>query len=237
MGGEYSVSLDKEKHIVFLKSGNRCAFPGCNNILTEANQVAHIRSKKIDGPRHVPNWNNGNFDVEENLICLCPTHHMLIDSDVYKYSINSLVSMKIEHELYVKNIMEGNAPKNRKFFNNVSKLVCKYNMVKCIGSFDPTVPTREPYLEYMSYFCIELSELLEKNYINKISIDLLNDWSDFNNTLEAYMYYLIPFIQYVPDGPNSGVYINTNPNESREEIQCYRNRLMQCLRKYSGSNL
>ena len=226
------MALDKEKHKVFLKSGNKCAFPGCFNVLTDAHQVAHIRSPKCNGPRHVSNWNNGNFDVEENLICLCPTHHDLIDKNVTQYPIGYLERIKHEHEINVANAIHSVKNKDNKFMDRVDNLIEKYDIVSCIADFDPTVPCREDYLNNMDLFNIEFTEILEKNYTSKVSKALFDDWYKFNEILHSYLLYLIPYIDYVPKDSDTGFYKNNNPLESREVIFEYRSELIQIINKY-----
>ncbi len=226
------MSLDKEKHKVFLKSGNKCAFPGCDNFLTDAHQVAHIRSPKPNGPRHIPDWNYGNFDIEENLICLCPTHHDIIDKNVSQYPISALERIKHEHETKVANAIHNEKNKDNKFIEKVESLIEKYDIVSCIVDYDPTVPCREDYLNNMNLFNMEFAKILKKNYTSKVSKALFNDWYKFNEILHSYLIYLFPYIDYVSQDSDMGFYKNNNPMESREATLEYRRELIQIINKY-----
>ena len=90
------------------RSGNKCAFPGCNcEIVDKDNillgQIAHIEAKEPGGAR----YNAKQTDIErnsyENLICLCPNHHTLIDKKEKEYSVETLKRMKAEHEYKFEN--------------------------------------------------------------------------------------------------------------------------------------
>ncbi|GAB3161953.1 hypothetical protein GCM10027258_79990 [Amycolatopsis stemonae] len=68
-------------------SANRCAFPNCpellvqryEGIMTVTVEVAHIRSEKPRGPRHVPGYQP--VHEFENLLLLCLKHHKMVDDN------------------------------------------------------------------------------------------------------------------------------------------------------------
>lgn len=95
--------------ILWGKSGNRCAFPDCNQLLTEeldnisgnlvTGEQAHIVGKSAKGPRTI----NSSLDSSEinkygNIILLCARHHKLIDDNEENYPINEVLKMKYQHE-------------------------------------------------------------------------------------------------------------------------------------------
>jgi hypothetical protein len=101
----------KEQRILFLKSGNRCAFPDCRRMLTaEASppdgpvvlgEVAHIVADRPDGPRGnypLPTRERNQYD---NLILLCNQHHQLVDAQPQTYTVEKLHAMKEAHEQWV----------------------------------------------------------------------------------------------------------------------------------------
>ena len=62
-------------------------------------EEAHIRSRRVGGPRHDPAYPAAKIDNYENLILLCPTHHTLIDAHGGDaYSVEALIEMKRRHE-------------------------------------------------------------------------------------------------------------------------------------------
>lgn len=87
---------------LYLKSGNQCAFPGCNNPLidNEGNfigQVCHIEAAETRGERFNSNMTNEERRSFENLILLCYEHHV-VTNNVNKYPVSVLKRMKREHE-------------------------------------------------------------------------------------------------------------------------------------------
>ena len=90
------------------KSGNCCAYPGCNNqIVDEDNimigEMAHIEAAEEGGPRYNKKQTDDERNSYDNLIYLCPIHHKIIDRKVDKYSVEKLKEMKSEHEYKFKN--------------------------------------------------------------------------------------------------------------------------------------
>lgn len=89
------------KHL-FALSNNRCAFPNCTQPLVDSDgnlvaEMCHIEAAEPGGER----YNVGQSDEErrsfENLILLCPNHHV-ITNDVVKYTVQELRNMKHAHE-------------------------------------------------------------------------------------------------------------------------------------------
>jgi hypothetical protein len=84
-------------------SGNSCAFPTCKEQHVEPDraktllQVCHIEAAEKGGER----WNTKSNAEErrsfENLILLCPNHHVETN-DVKKYPVEVLKAMKSNHE-------------------------------------------------------------------------------------------------------------------------------------------
>ncbi len=65
--------------------------------LTTPRQEAHIRSSKADGPRYEAGFER--VDEYDNLILLCPTHHIVVDKDNgAHFSSADLEQMKADHE-------------------------------------------------------------------------------------------------------------------------------------------
>ncbi len=103
---------EKDCRVLFQKSGNRCALPGCGRLLTFAAQdgtgqpeteiavsdIAHIVARSSDGPRGSYHLPTEKRDLLENLILLCKEHHRVIDSHPATYPVERLRAMKEEHE-------------------------------------------------------------------------------------------------------------------------------------------
>ncbi len=102
-----SVPLTEQK-ILQLRSGNRCAFLGCNaplvkktafgTRLTITGEIAHIVSEKPDGPRGGHALQPGEHDKYANLIFLCSSHHTEVDAHPEVYTVERLRQMKQDHE-------------------------------------------------------------------------------------------------------------------------------------------
>jgi len=99
---------DKNKYLLWVKSGGRCQYKGCNtplyqDILTKRfyNQayIAHIVADVKGGPRGDKDRSPLLADNISNLMLLCDRHHRLIDKeDVAGNPETSLLEMKKLHE-------------------------------------------------------------------------------------------------------------------------------------------
>jgi hypothetical protein len=99
---------EKNKYLLWVKSGRRCQYKGCNtplyqDILTKRffNQayIAHIIADVEGGPRGDKVRSPLLADNISNLMLLCDRHHRLIDrDDVAGNSESSLLEMKKLHE-------------------------------------------------------------------------------------------------------------------------------------------
>ena len=96
------------KIFLYVRSGGRCEFDGCNRYLIEHHltktdgnfaQMAHIWAFSPGGPR----GNGGIVDNQalhalSNLILLCPECHKLVDDNPRKYPVEVLKKFKKAHE-------------------------------------------------------------------------------------------------------------------------------------------
>ncbi len=101
---------EKDKRIVFARCGNRCSFPGCDQIIaskgdstnyTNTGELAHIKGDKEDSSRYDPNQSDKERNSPDNLILLCGTHHKMIDDQPDVYTVDKLTEMKYQHEEWV----------------------------------------------------------------------------------------------------------------------------------------
>ena len=98
----------REKKILLIRSGNKCAFPGCQAPLVKSaangktavitGEIAHIVSSTPDGPRGSHYLPFGEHDRHTNLIGLCAEHHTIVDSQLHVYTVEVLRQMKQQHE-------------------------------------------------------------------------------------------------------------------------------------------
>jgi len=93
-----------ERKKLWGNSGNTCSFPDCAVELApqEANKVigeeAHIKGEKPGAPRYDPQQLQEDRDGYQNHILLCPTHHVVIDDDPKKWTVDKLRDIKAKHE-------------------------------------------------------------------------------------------------------------------------------------------
>lgn len=87
---------------LFLKSGNLCAFPGCGQLMMNADgvfigQVCHIEAAEEGGERFNPRMSNDERRAAPNLMLMCYPHHQTTN-DVAAYPVEKLKQMKADHE-------------------------------------------------------------------------------------------------------------------------------------------
>ncbi|PWK16839.1 hypothetical protein LV89_04721 [Arcicella aurantiaca] len=94
------------------RSGNICAFPGCKKELvmdiSETDDIsvvgeeAHIVAREKDGPRGISPLTPEQRDKYDNLILMCSVHHKVIDDYPDRFPIKLLLDTKRNHENWVK---------------------------------------------------------------------------------------------------------------------------------------
>lgn len=102
----------KTLKILFGSSGNQCAHPECtNNVIEPATeksdaaviaQICHIYAFSTNGPRGKAGLTNEELNSPENLILLCPNHHVVVDKQHETYPVELLKKWKREHEAKVR---------------------------------------------------------------------------------------------------------------------------------------
>ena len=106
-----SLKVSVKLQLAF-KSGNRCAFPDCNQLLTAdatehddgviIGEAAHIRGEKTGSQRHDENYLTDKVNEYDNLIYLCPNHHTLIDKQGSTYTVEEIIGWKERHEQWIR---------------------------------------------------------------------------------------------------------------------------------------
>jgi len=84
-------------------SGNKCAFPDCQNPIWTENgtligYMCHIEAHNPGGPRYNPTQTLAERDGFDNLLLLCGIHHPIIDNEYETYTVDVLKKMKADHE-------------------------------------------------------------------------------------------------------------------------------------------
>ena len=108
MGDEIPKRLTPDKSttgFLFLKSGNRCAYPGCDQPLLGSDsvlvgEIAHIEAAMPDGPRFNANMTNEQRRFESNLVLMCGTHHSVIDGDLDTWTVQASKASRLSMKLY-----------------------------------------------------------------------------------------------------------------------------------------
>lgn len=93
----------EEIRILFARTGNRCAYPECNEQLIDQDdvflgEVCHIEAANVNGARFNPDMSDEERRSTRNLIVLCPNHHTRIDKKPELYDVDRLKKMKEDHE-------------------------------------------------------------------------------------------------------------------------------------------
>lgn len=117
MAGPRSYT-DKTLKRLYGLACNRCAYPGCEEIMTDDksaknSNICHIEAANEGGER----WNKDMTDLQradyDNLILLCVRHHD-ITNDVEKYTVAVLKAMKKSHEQEMEQRTSNERPLNRR---------------------------------------------------------------------------------------------------------------------------
>ena len=98
----------RTEKVLFARSGNRCACPGCDQLLTHqeepcaavtvVGEVCHIHGRREGSPRWNPTLSEEERNAYPNLILLCPNHHKIVDGDPKTYTVDVLREWKSDHE-------------------------------------------------------------------------------------------------------------------------------------------
>jgi len=88
---------------LYLASGNRCAFPQCEEALMRPDavlvgEIAHIEGALPDSKRFNAKMSNEQRRNYDNLLLMCGTHHTVIDNDDKSWTVVKLRELKRTHE-------------------------------------------------------------------------------------------------------------------------------------------
>lgn len=94
---------------LYLLSGNNCAMPGCDHVITDGNgvvvgHICHIQAAMPEGARFDVNMTNEQRREASNLVLMCGGHHTQIDSKSYEneYTLAVVRKIKATHESKLK---------------------------------------------------------------------------------------------------------------------------------------
>ena len=88
--------------LLYVRSGNKCAFPGCNHPIfndkgTYVAELCHIKGANKGGERYDANQTDEERRAPDNLMFMCHRHHKETD-DVKEYTVDRLNEIKRNHE-------------------------------------------------------------------------------------------------------------------------------------------
>jgi HNH endonuclease len=99
---------DQTLKVLFAFCGNQCAHPECTQPIIQnasaaspdlvVGHIAHIYAHSDKGPRGRPGMNGRERNQPDNLILLCPTHHVIVDGQHETYPATMLQEWKRKHE-------------------------------------------------------------------------------------------------------------------------------------------
>lgn len=95
---------------IYLKSGNLCAFPRCEERMMNLDgvfigQVCHIEAAEDGGPRFNKAQSREDRRHVSNLMLMCYKHHKITD-DTERYPVGVLNQMKADHEKKFSDVVE-----------------------------------------------------------------------------------------------------------------------------------
>ena len=148
---------------LFLKSGNLCAFPGCNQIMMDIagnfiGQICHIEAAEPNGPRFNSLMSNEERRHVSNLMLMCYQHHKITDN-VDIYTKERLKEIKDEHEKtfsaperFMTSLLQDSTKSNQPTFPNNLKLFFRILDLDSVDQNDKD-KLREDICDFISNFC------------------------------------------------------------------------------------
>jgi hypothetical protein len=107
---------DQTLKVLFAFCGNQCAHPDCTQPIVQnataaspdlvVGHIAHIHAHSDNGPRGNPGMSEQERNQADNLILLCPTHHVIVDGQHATYPATMLLEWKRRHERPYRDAMQ-----------------------------------------------------------------------------------------------------------------------------------
>lgn len=178
---------DKDRKILWGRSGNQCAFCRVplvvNRTALDAESVVgeecHIISAAATGPRHDPAFPSDQFDLLDNLVLLCATHHKMIDDQQETYTAKVVHSIKSNHEKWVETRLDVKAEPQvhvRRFKQNIPTHIPRISSATAL--FGMSSGSSGHYFTHEDDLSEEETELVGE-FIQEIT-----DWIDISADLE-----------------------------------------------------
>lgn len=224
---------------LYAKSGNICAFPGCNRRLVEESnqsQIAHIISQQKNGPRHIDGYNGGNYDIEDNLILLCAIHHHQIDDNPDNYPIEWLRKIKKEHEAYISELLR---PSNitQEFINDFLKICQDNHINKLLYDLNIGASYNDQLLDYADDCYGNLKLLLDNSRTIEIDRNVFSELYQFALTLDNLYSNVALCYNPISMDKNIAAFISGTPNEISHELKEQQKWLQNTYSKYRFKNI
>lgn len=203
-----SIKSDTIKFL-YLRSGNRCAFPNCNHpIFNDDNlliaQLCHIEAVSPGGQRFNPLNSVEKNNNSENLLFLCYRHHKETDNTDL-YTVEKLKEIKYNHEkqfseqtmLVNPNMIKQVEDEMNFYWNRIIKLQNDDETGMMIeidvnSKFEEIIYDINSYLDYLVDALGNLSNSNDNLY-NEI-LELLQKINYSKEKLESISYYENPII-------------------------------------------
>lgn len=148
---------------LFGRSGNHCAFPGCNEIMTNEknaknSNICHIEAANEGGERYNPKMSDSQRADYPNLILLCVQHHDETN-DVDKYTVENLKEMKAVHEADM--AKKGNPILNHSILTTVINTISSLDIDEFESSEVKNTFTPD---DKISFNCVRRNKLIIEEY-------------------------------------------------------------------------
>jgi hypothetical protein len=193
---------EKDRKSLWARSGNRCAFcrieliaeKDDNEINLNLGEECHIISSKHSGPRFKEDFSEGH-DNYSNLILLCRNHHRMIDEQFETYTANVLNQIKLNHERWVKTIIDkASGKKTKNEIRLLSKITCGKELLDIVigmhaSQFDYDELKSEEEVQTIGSFLQNLSDwgeilgvgINEHHQIAELGFNLTKDIKEIEN--------------------------------------------------------
>ena len=173
--GKRSINSQIYKTLL-ARSGNKCAFPGCNNALFNQKyefiaQLCHIEGVK--GERYNSNLNDEQINSYSNIMFLCYEHHTETNNEK-KFTVDVLKKMKNEHE--GKYILSPYVANMSQIFSLRKETEEYWDKVEIANKTENIVPD----------FKVYINSKADYDELNLQLISELNSISKFTETLKKY---------------------------------------------------
>lgn len=114
---EHMALSIKTNRMLWGRAASRCSLPVCRMELVVdpletddaslVGEAAHIVAEQPDGPRGESELTLEQRNKYANLILLCNVHHKQVDDQINSFTVDRLLSIKEEHEAWVKSSLSG----------------------------------------------------------------------------------------------------------------------------------